>query len=86
MTRRWDILKAENPKMLPEQEEHLAKAREVEIEALRRLGPGGRWAQAVQLNQMVRELKAVGLRSAHPDWTEEQVEAKVRELILYGGC
>lgn len=30
-----------------------------------------------------RKLKAAGLRAQHPDWSEEQIEAKVREIFLY---
>jgi len=30
-----------------------------------------------------RDLKAAGLRAQHPDWSEEQVRKKVRELFLY---
>ena len=38
---------------------------------------------AEQLWWEARKLKAAGLRAQHPDWTEEQVEAKVREIFLY---
>jgi hypothetical protein len=30
-----------------------------------------------------RELKAAGLRMHHPDWTEDQIEAALREAFLY---
>jgi len=30
-----------------------------------------------------RELKAAGLRMQHPDWTEDQIEAALREAFLY---
>ena len=32
---------------------------------------------------MARDLKAAGLRLEHPDWTEEQVQKKVREIFMY---
>ena len=38
---------------------------------------------AQQLWWEARKLKAAGLRSQHPNWTEEQIEAKVREIFLY---
>jgi len=61
------------------------EAKRVEIEALRRLGPAGRLAMAQQLYRTAWQLKAAGLRHLHPDWTDEQVQTKVRELFLYGG-
>jgi hypothetical protein len=30
-----------------------------------------------------RALKAAGLRSQFPDWTEEQVQRKVKEIFLH---
>ena len=30
-----------------------------------------------------RALKAAGLRSQFPDWSEEQVQQKVKEIFLY---
>jgi len=31
-----------------------------------------------------RDLKAAGLRALHPDWTEQEVQDKVREIFLHG--
>jgi hypothetical protein len=30
-----------------------------------------------------RELKAAGLRVSHPNWTEEEIRKKVREIFLH---
>jgi len=30
-----------------------------------------------------RELKAAAFRARHPEWTEEEIEAKVKEAFLY---
>ena len=38
---------------------------------------------ALRLYYSARELKAAGLRAQHPDWTEEQIRDKVREIFLY---
>jgi len=38
---------------------------------------------AVRLYYSARELKAAGLRMQHPDWNEETVKDKVREIFLY---
>ena len=36
-----------------------------------------------QLYNSARELKAAGLRAQNPDWTEAQIQEKVREIFLY---
>ncbi|MDZ4861175.1 MAG: hypothetical protein SGI88_19560 [Candidatus Hydrogenedentes bacterium] len=38
---------------------------------------------AANLYWSARELKAAWLQSQHPDWTEEQVQKKVRDIFLY---
>lgn len=38
---------------------------------------------AFNLYHSARELKASGLRVQHPDWSEKQIQEKVRELFLY---
>ncbi|HWY78004.1 MAG TPA: hypothetical protein VN281_20485 [Verrucomicrobiae bacterium] len=53
-----------------------------QIEALRRLTPEQRWCAAHRLYWTVRRHKAAFLQSQHPDWTEKQVEDKVREIFL----
>jgi hypothetical protein len=38
---------------------------------------------ALRLYYSAKELKEVGLRAQHPDWTEEMIEDKLREIFLY---
>ena len=38
---------------------------------------------ALQLYYSARELKAAGLRFQNPDWPEERIQDKVREIFLY---
>jgi len=38
---------------------------------------------ALRLRKAAWELKWCGLRSQHPDWSEERLHQKVRELFLY---
>jgi hypothetical protein len=38
---------------------------------------------ALQLYYSAKELKAAGLRFQNPDWTEERIQDKVREIFLY---
>ncbi len=45
------------------------------------MSPAERWQQAAQLYWMARRLRAAQERSLHPDWTEPQIEARVREIF-----
>jgi hypothetical protein len=38
---------------------------------------------ATDLYRSARELKAAGLRKQHPEWTEKEIQEKVREIFLY---
>lgn len=45
--------------------------------------PGKKWEQMVKLREMAWNLKAAYLRKLHPDWNEQQIQEKVREIFLY---
>ncbi len=47
------------------------------------MAPAQKLEMALRLYYSARDLKAAGLRAQHPDWTEDQIEAKVREIFLY---
>ena len=53
-----------------------------QIAAYRRMTPAQKLEQFHNLYWMARRLKACGIRSQHPDWSEEQIQAKVREVFL----
>ena len=36
-----------------------------------------------ELYHSARELKVAGLRSQHPDWSEEEIKERIREIFLY---
>jgi len=38
---------------------------------------------ALRLYYSARQLKAAGLRGQNPDWTEEKIQIKLREIFLY---
>ena len=38
---------------------------------------------ATQLYYSARELKAAGLRQAHPDWSEKKVQEEVKKAFMY---
>ena len=44
--------------------------------------PAEKLAIAERLLVMARDVKTASLRAFHPDWTEEQVAHKVREIFL----
>jgi hypothetical protein len=56
---------------------------EQEKRVLRAMTPGQKIRAAEHLYDLAQKIKAAGLRLQHPDWTEEQVQAAVREAILY---
>ena len=38
---------------------------------------------ASNLYHAARALKAAGLRNQHPEWSEKEIQEKVREIFLY---
>ena len=63
--------------MLPDEE-----ASPVQIAALRAIPGEKRLLLAEQLYWTARKLKAAGLRNQHPDWTEEEVNERVRQIFI----
>lgn len=51
---------------------------------LQRMTPGERLQAFTLLYRSARNIKASALRAFHPDWTEQQVQAALREAFLYG--
>ena len=64
--------------MLPDEQ-----ASPEQIAALRAMPGEKRLRLAEQLSWAARKMKAAGLRAQHPDWTEEQVNERVREIFLH---
>jgi hypothetical protein len=54
-----------------------------QVEIFRKMSPAKKLELAANFWFGARELKAAGLRSMHPDWSEEQIQQKVYELFLY---
>lgn len=50
---------------------------------LRRMSGQDKWRAAFRLYWSARALKAAALRGQHPEWTEEQVQARVKEIFLH---
>jgi hypothetical protein len=53
-----------------------------QIEILRRMTPEQRWDAARRLYWTCRRHKAAFLRSLHPEWPEERVNAEVGRIFL----
>ncbi len=66
--------------MLPDEE---PSAEQIAI--LRRMTGEQRLKVAQQLYWSARRLKTAGVRSQHPDWSEEQVKAEVNRIFLNAG-
>jgi hypothetical protein len=45
----------------------------MQVSALERLGPEGRVRVALELSEFVRSVHIAGIRSRHPDWSDEEV-------------
>ncbi len=52
---------------------------------LKLMTPSQKLKAAMDLYYSARSLKAAGLRHQHPEWPEETVQEKVREIFKRGG-
>lgn len=59
------------------------EAYDVQTEIFRRMTPTQKLQASMRLYWSARELKAAWFRSEHPEWTEAQVKAAVREAFLF---
>ncbi len=53
------------------------------VATLRRMTGQEKLRAAFALYWSARKLKAAGLRAQHPEWSEEQVAQKVKEIFLH---
>jgi hypothetical protein len=59
------------------------QASEEQIAVLRQMTPEQRWRAAHRLYWTMRRHKAAFIQSQNPTWTQEQVEATVREIFSH---
>ena len=59
------------------------KAAAIAMERNRALGPERRLLQALELSDFLRELSKAGLRSRHPEYSEEELATALRQQF-YG--
>ncbi|HEY3077146.1 MAG TPA: hypothetical protein VGJ74_18405 [Burkholderiales bacterium] len=57
----------------------------VQLEAFRRMTPEQKLQRVAELYEAGVQLKAAGLRLAHPDWPQERLEFEARRSLLYAG-
>lgn len=55
-----------------------------ELRILRAMTPAQKLAVAERMYWSARALKAAALRAQYPDWSEEDIRRRVREIFLYG--
>jgi len=53
------------------------------LAALRRMSGAEKLRAAFDLYTTARKVKAARLRQLHPDWTEEEVQRRVKEIFLH---
>ena len=53
------------------------------LAGLRRMSGAEKLRAAFDLYWMARKIKAARLRQLHPDWTEEAVQQRVKEIFLH---
>jgi hypothetical protein len=53
-------------------------------ERYRSMSPARKWHVACELRRTAWYLRRAGVKQQHPDWTEEQIEQRVKESFLYG--
>jgi len=70
--------------MKPYSGDHVSAAGRVQEELIRAMTPGRRLEVARELYETAWQLKAAGLRREHPDWSENDVLAKLRRVFLTG--
>lgn len=54
-----------------------------QVRIFKAMSPGQKLELAAQFHVAARLLKAQSLKQQHPDWSEQRVQQKVRELFLY---
>lgn len=57
----------------------------VQVEGFRRMTPAEKLRMVAQLYEAGIRLRIAGLRTAHPDWSEERLEHEARRALLYAG-
>ena len=60
------------------------KADRIQREIIRKMTPAQKFAIAGELYKTAWEIKRSALRAQHPDWSNEQVHARVKRIFTTG--
>ena len=63
--------------------DHASEVQEAQIARFREMTPGERWGAARDLYWSMRRLKEAFIRQQHPEWSNDQVAAAVREAFSH---
>ena len=63
---------------------HIAEADRIQREIIRKMTPAQKFAIAGELYKTAWEIKRSALRAQHPDWSDEQVLARVKRIFTTG--
>ncbi len=59
------------------------KYNQIKADRFKNMTPSQKLNLSLNLNLSARELKKASLRQFHPELTEKEIEAQVREIFLY---
>jgi hypothetical protein len=63
---------------------HIAEADRIQSEIIRKMTSAQKFAIARGLYETAWEIKRAALRQQHPDWSEDQVQVRVRRIFTTG--
>ncbi len=63
---------------------HVREAEDLQAALIRQMPPGRRLEIAQDLYETAWNIKKAGLRAQHPDWSQEQIAAKLRRVFVTG--
>lgn len=63
---------------------HVAEAERIQREIIRKMTPAQKFAIARELYDAAWEIKKSALRAQYPEWTDEQVLARVKRIFTTG--
>lgn len=63
---------------------HVAEADRIQREIIRKMTPAQKFAIARELYDTAWEIKKSALRAQYPEWTDEQVLARVKRIFTTG--
>jgi len=63
---------------------HVAEADRIQREIVRKMMPAQKFAIARELYDTAWEIKKSALRAQYPEWTDEQVLARVKRIFTTG--